>query len=60
MRTPFQERREAATSRLRTQVAEGFRFLWGHPFLRTTSLLYGLTNITGPALLLALVVIGRR
>jgi MFS family permease len=60
MRTPFQQRREPVDLRLRAQIAEGFRFLWNQPFVRTTSFLYGLTNFTGPALLLALVVIGRR
>jgi MFS family permease len=60
MRTPFQEQREAVTSRIRSQVAEGFRFLWNQPFVRTTSFLYALTNVTGPLILLALVVIGKR
>jgi len=47
-------------SRLRTRLAEGFRFLWSHPFLRTSALLFGLANFIGPGLLLALVVIGTR
>jgi hypothetical protein len=60
MRTPFEEKREPAASSLRARLAEGFRFLWGQPFLRTTAFLYGLTNFIGPGILLALVVIGRR
>lgn len=58
MRTPFQEPRETDVSSLRSQLAEGFRFLWNHPFLRTTSLLFGLANFIGPGVLLAIVVIG--
>jgi hypothetical protein len=60
MRTPFQEAREVDTARLRTQIAEGFRFLWAQPFLRTCAFLYGLTNLIGPGVLLAIVVVGRR
>jgi hypothetical protein len=55
---PFQEAREVDRSRLRSQLAEGFRFLWRHPFLRTSALLFGLANFLGPGLLLAVVVIG--
>ena len=60
MRTPFQEEREPDLSRLRSRLAEGFRFLWGQPFLRTCALLFGLANFLGPGLLLAVVVIGTR
>ncbi len=60
MRTPFQELRERDTTPIRAQVAEGFRFLWRHPFLRTTAFLYGVGNFLVPALLLVLVVVGRR
>jgi MFS family permease len=45
MRTPFQEPRERDSSPLRGQIAEGFRFLWAQPFLRTAAFLYGV----GPA-----------
>ncbi len=44
MRTPFQEPRESARPSVRAQLAERFRFLWGQPFLRTSTFLYGLTN----------------
>jgi len=60
MRTPFQEERELDRSPLRSRLAEGFRFLWGHPFVRTTTLLFGLANFIGPGVLLAIVVIGKR
>jgi MFS family permease len=59
MRTPFQEVREIDLSSLRARVAEGFRFLWGQPFLRTCAFLYGLGNFLVPGLLLVVVVVGR-
>ena len=59
MRTPFQEPRDPpAAARLRAQVAEGFRFLWSNPFLRSTTLLYSLGNFIVPGVLLVLVVAG--
>jgi len=60
IRTPFQEERELGPARLRSQVAEGFRFLWRHPFIRATTFLYALLNVTIPALLLVVIVVGRR
>lgn len=59
-RTPFQEERERDRAPIRDRLAEGFRFLWDNPFLRTTAFLYGLTNFIGPGVLLAVVVIGKR
>jgi hypothetical protein len=60
MRTPFQKKREPDLASLRSRLAEGFRFLWNRPFLRTCAFLYGLTNFIGPGLLLAIVVLGKR
>jgi hypothetical protein len=60
MRTPFQQAREPDRSSLRSRLAEGFRFLWGHRFLRACALLFGLANFVGPGVLLAVVVIGER
>jgi hypothetical protein len=60
IRTPFQEEREPDRSPVRTRLAEGVRFLWGEPFLRTSALLFGLANFIGPGVLLAVVVIGSR
>src|SRR6266542_2284309 len=53
MRTPFQEEREPHLSSLRSRLAEGFRFVWSRPFLRTCALLFGLANFIGPGVLLA-------
>jgi hypothetical protein len=60
MRTSFQEEGERDASSVRSRIAEGFRFLWGRPFLRTCAFLFGLTNFIGPGVLLAVVVIGTR
>ena len=58
MRTPFQEARERDGSPLRSRLAEGFNFLWRHPFLRTCAFLFGLANFIGPGVLLAILIIG--
>jgi hypothetical protein len=60
MRTPFQERRAPDRSPLRSRLAEGFRFLWGHRFLRTCAFLFGLSNFVGPGVLFMVVVVGER
>ena len=60
MRTPFQEEREPHLASLRSRLAEGFRFVWSRPFLRTCALLFGLANFIGPGVLLAIVVIGKQ
>jgi hypothetical protein len=60
MRTPFEEKREVDLAPLRSRLAEGFRFMWSRPFLRTCALLFGLANFIGSGVLLAVVVIGRR
>jgi Transmembrane secretion effector len=60
MRTPFQEERELDRSPLRAQLAEGFRFLWSRPFLRTCAFLYALGNFTIPGVLLVVVVVADR
>jgi Major Facilitator Superfamily len=60
MRTPFQEAREPDRSPLRSRLAEAFRYLWGHRFLRTCAFLFGLANFIGPGVLLAVVVLGQR
>src|SRR5262245_54758917 len=59
MRTPFQEARERDGSPLRSRLAEGVRFLWHHPFLRTCAFLFGLANFIGPGLFLAILIIGK-
>jgi MFS family permease len=60
MRTPFQEKRAPDTSKLRAQIAEGFRFLWSQPFIRTCALLFGFGNFIFPGMLIVLVVVGKR
>ena len=60
MRTPFQEKREVDSSTIRSQLAEGFRFLWAQPFLRTCALLFGLANFIFPGVLIVIVVAGKR
>jgi hypothetical protein len=59
MRTPFQEAREVDRSPLRAQIAEGVRFLWGQPFIRTTSFIYGIGNFALPGVLFVVVVTGK-
>jgi MFS family permease len=60
IRTPFQEEREHERVPLRTQLAEGFRWLWGHPFLRTCAVLFTWVNLLFEATFLVLIVVGRR
>ena len=60
MRTPFQEARRPDTASLRARTAEGFRFLWSRPFLRTMTFIYGIGNFALPGILLVIVVAGRR
>jgi MFS family permease len=60
MRTPFQEERETDTAPLRSQIAEGFRFLWKHPFLRTVALMFAASNFIIPAVMFSMIVIAKR
>jgi MFS family permease len=59
MRTPFQESRDKDVAPLRSRIAEGFRFLWTRPFLRTTTFLYAVGNVALPGIFLVIVVAGR-
>jgi hypothetical protein len=61
IRTPFQEPREPkAPSRIRTELAEGLRFVWRQPFIRVTSFFFLIGNFAIPGLVFVLVVLGRR
>ena len=60
MRTPFQQPRERTPLRIRSDLAEGFRFLWTQPFLRATSFFYAVGNFTIPAFLFIVLVIAKR
>src|SRR5262249_46895854 len=59
-RTPFQEQRARARTRLRAEIAEGFRYLWRQPFLRTCALLFGIGNFVFPGIFLVIVVLAKR
>jgi MFS family permease len=58
MRTPFQQATDPDRSDWRARIAEGLRFVWRQPFLRTCALLFGLANFIGPGVMLSVVVIG--
>jgi MFS family permease len=60
VRTPFQQSRVRTETRLRAQLAEGFRFLWHEPFMRVTSLFFAIGNFVIPAFLFVVVVVARR
>jgi predicted MFS family arabinose efflux permease len=61
IRSRFQEQREPEpAARLRSQFAEGFRWLWKQRFLRACALLFAGTNFVFEALFLVLIVTGRR
>lgn len=60
IRTPFQEERERDEAPLREQLAEGFRFLWARPFLRSCAVLFAWTNLVFEGIVLAFIVIARR
>ena len=61
IRTPFQEARNVVEAEsLRSQLAEGLRWLWGRPFLRTCALLFTFTNLIYEGLFLVVIVAGRR
>ena len=59
MRTPFQQQRNREPTRLRADIAEGFRYLWQQPFIRTCALLFGIGNFIYPGILFLIVVVGR-
>jgi MFS family permease len=60
IRTPFEEAREHSETRLRSHLAEGFRFLWRRPFLRSCALLFTWTNLVFEGLFLIMIVVARR
>jgi predicted MFS family arabinose efflux permease len=60
IRTPFQEERTYEKVALRTQLAEGFRWLWGHRFLRTCAVLFTWVNVVFEGTFLDLIIVGRR
>ena len=61
IRAPFQRTRPTGEPEpIRLRLRGGFAYLWGQPFLRTAALLFAAGNLTVPALLLVVVVSGRR
>jgi hypothetical protein len=60
MRAPFQEQRERAGTRVRAELADGFRFLWSKPFLRTSSVVFALSGFLIIASQLLVIVLGKR
>jgi MFS family permease len=60
IRTPFQETRAADTTSMHAQIAEGFRWLWGQPFLRTCAIIFAGSNFTFQGLFLVFVVAAKR
>jgi MFS family permease len=60
IRTPFQQQREVDRAPLRSQLAVGFHFLWSNAFIRVTTFLYALGNVTMPAYVLLVIVVGKR
>jgi MFS family permease len=60
IRTPFQEDRDHDGASLRSQLAEGFRFLWARPFLRSCALLFTWSNLVFEGLFLIMIVVARR
>lgn len=60
MRTPFQQERERDTTPMREQIREGIAWLWRHAYLRTSALVFAGDNFVWQALVLVLVVVGRR
>jgi MFS family permease len=60
IRTPFQEDHDHDEASLRSQLAEGFRFLWARPFLRSCALLFTWSNLVFEGLFLIMIVVARR
>jgi MFS family permease len=59
---PLNERRAARdpAARMRSEISEGFRWLWGQPFLRASSLVVVASDLTVNALFLVVVVLAKR
>jgi MFS family permease len=60
IRTPFEEERERDDAPLRAQLAEGFRFLWQHPFIRACAIFATWTNLVFEGIVLAVIVVAKR
>jgi MFS family permease len=60
MRTPFQRERPADRTPVRARLTAGMRFLWDHPFLRASTLMFGLANFIAAGMPLAVIVLAER
>jgi hypothetical protein len=60
MRTPFQQPRERADTHVLAEAAEGLRFVWANPFLRLTTLMLLLGNVSAGGVQLAIVVLAKQ
>jgi predicted MFS family arabinose efflux permease len=60
MQRPLQEERDEDAGRVREQLLEGFRFLWQHPFLRMTTLVFAPLGFVALGYTLALVVLAEQ
>jgi MFS family permease len=56
-RSEFRSEARAERDKLHREVAEGFRWLWQHPFIRATSLLFAGTNFIVNAVMLSVIVV---
>ena len=57
---PFHTERAAATRKLREEVAEGLRWLWGNPLIRYMAFLTGGLNLINAATPLILIVLAKQ
>ena len=60
MRTPFQEQRERTETHAVAEAVEGLRFVWHNAFLRLTTLMLMLGNISAAGVQLAIIVLAKQ
>ena len=60
MRTPFQQQRERTETHAVAEALEGLRFVWHNAFLRLTTLMLMLGNISAAGVQLAIVVLAKQ
>jgi len=60
LRTPLAPEPRARGQTMRTEIADGVRFLWRIPFVRATALQAMATNVTWSAATLTIIVVARR
>ncbi len=60
IKADFQEPREGVRRRLRAEIGEGVRWLWGQSILRATILLAGAGNFVSNGLVLVIIVLAQR